>query len=424
MFLAPLMAYSQTSAEAKPKEEAPEENLLSGAREEERKSKEKKGPSEGTFGEELMKLGVGVTWSGLGAVVFDYDPDGKVTFNDAMFHPILTAKIGEHLATEVEFEINPTGVSAHYAFLDYVVSSSLIIRAGKFLTPIGRFNDFLHPVFRWESVTYPLMFNEIIPAIWSDHGVQVRGTLPWGESQFVDYAVYLVNGAAITGEASDAHSGHAGMLTGSGGYLRNAVHDNFSDNNKDKGFGGRVGVGLFNDAQFGALRLGVSGYTAAVDNAARRRLTLLDVDASLRLGPFTLRGEIAQSYLGSDQDPFRPFERGFYIQGIYQVGRFQLTGRWDWAARWGISHLDPLGELLPEHAGMSRTIDRQAVFCVTYLPSPLWSLRLEMRVPVARDGVEVETPTVAPGHEGHNMGGGTSTGGTSPQFSAMVAFYF
>jgi hypothetical protein len=266
------------------------------------------------------------------------------------------------------------------------------------------------------------MFAEVIPAIWSEHGLQLRGVVPFGASFSGDYALFVANGMA-TGTEETAHmhmSGMSGMAASdSPGYMR-TLADNVTDNNKDKAVGLRLGLNMFSDKSVGASRVGVSLYTSAIDPAATRRLSILDVDASIRFGDLSLRVEAAQTYLGSDQDPLQPFEQGIYVQASYKIQRFLLTARWDYAASWRPESLDALGNVMemmepmtmPGHEGHmmpmgmpGQTIARQAVFCLAYLPSPLWSLRGEVRLP---------------------LGGGwfDALESRSPRFSAMVSFYF
>lgn len=313
----------------------------------------------GSFGAQLSALGLDATWSGYGDLIFWARP-APATFDSSHFNPVLGARIGERLHAELELEIEGEGVRAEYAFLDLTLSRALVVRMGKMLMPIGQFNEVLHPSFRWNMISRPAMFHEVMPAVWSSVGLELRGTAEPARGLSLNYAAFVVNGLAA----------ERGAL--SGPLVARSGRANPVDNNSDKMVGGRFGLTLGTGPR--SATLGVSGASGALDAAASRRWSVLDVDLQVRFGPFTLWGEAAQSFLGPDSDPLRSFERGAYLLADWAFGRLHLDLRWDWAetAR-GDGARDEVHQLAPG---------------LLFRVSPLWSVRLEAGLDLRGDAAE------------------------------------
>lgn len=320
-----------------------------------------------TFGEALSLLKLEATWSGYGDVVLAFVPDKPPTFLMTHFNPILSARMGEHVSAEIELEFEPGKFLAEYALVDFTPHRAFTVRLGRFLIPIGQFNEVLHPSFRWNMVSRPLMHRTVSPAVMSSVGAQVRGAVPVGAGATFDYAVYVVNGM-----------GGGAEFTSNAEVARNLRREDLEDNNADKAFGARAGVRLFADRQVGSTQLGVSFYSGAIDPRAAYRLTIADVDASLKLGPLLLRGEFAQSFLGPE-GTLIPFESGVYVQASAMIWKLDVAARFDWARERPFA-LTPLNK-------------RALVASVAYRAFTYWSARAEVSVPVV-DGSSDFRPTV------------------------------
>jgi hypothetical protein len=354
----------------------PEENLLAEPEEpseqDDRISGERS--AEESFGTELSLLNLEATWSGYGDFVFVMQRGTPSSFNAAHFNPILTARMGAKLNAEVEIEIEPEGIAVEYAILDYAISRSFTLRFGKFLVPFGHFNEVLHPSFRWNMATRPLMMREAVPATWVDFGIQARGSVDLGAGNTVNYAAWVANGLGGGDDFRESTN------------VVRSLRDNFADNNSDKALGARLSFDLMRGKSFGNTRLGFSAYTGAVNDAATERLSLVGVDASVRLGDFTLRGEASQSFLGSESSPLEQFERGVYTQLSYKLGPVDLSTRWDYI------RLRPRGAEAPSQ--------QQVAVGVSYSPVNFLILRAE-------GAFALKAPQNTP-----------------PRFSAMTAFSF
>jgi hypothetical protein len=184
-----------------------------------------------------------------------YDDDNS--FVGGSFNPIFLWKQSENLLFESELEIEledgETKIGLDYANLSYTLNEFMTLRLGKFLMPFGTFSERLHS--RWINrlPSNPLGFShddQVGPM--SQVGVEVRGVIPVDFGAGINYSVYIVNGPNLN-DGSDEPEG-AGMLH----------YDNFDDNNKNKAFGGRIGILPIDDS---SLEIGFSGQYAKVGNS-------------------------------------------------------------------------------------------------------------------------------------------------------------
>lgn len=263
-------AATATGTAAPPAAPAPEENVLSetppsGAPAPgtaKTATDTHKGDDTSTFGAELLSLmGVSASWHGYGDVRFRLNPSGdkvgeeSVSDFEASANPILTARMGQSFSAETEFELaTDTGIAAEYYIVDYTVAQAFTLRAGKFIAPIGRYNEVLHPTFRWDMISKPLMFEEVIPTTWTPVGIQVRGTVTPAVGTALQYAAYVCNGFSGTQDFRKAPA------------ILDAIHDVLQDSNNDKAVGARVGFAFLRGQDVGDTEIGLSGYTGAVDS--------------------------------------------------------------------------------------------------------------------------------------------------------------
>ncbi len=280
-----------------------------------------------SFGDALSASNVSVTWSGYGNFTMYALPDQPITFEPSSFNPILVARMSDKLSAEIEFEVKLSGVATEYAFLDYVPVDWFTVRVGRFLIPIGKFNETLHPSFRWNMVTRPLMFKEAVPVGWYDTGLQLRGRHTLARALKLEWQAYVINGFRATTASMDENGN---PLYDAERVFREARGETLADNNDDKAAGGHVSFLIFPGREYGAAEIGVSGVTGALDPEAAWRASFIDVDASVALGPLTLRGEAVRNYLNPEKRSMRAFEEGAYLQATYQAGDVNVAARWDW----------------------------------------------------------------------------------------------
>lgn len=99
--------------------------------------------------------------------------------------------------SEIEFEHASTGkvgeVSLEFAYLDYLATANVGVRAGLLLVPMGFLNE-LHEPPTFLGTTRPETERQLIPSTWRDMGIGLFGTT--GD---FSWRTYLVSGLTATG---------------------------------------------------------------------------------------------------------------------------------------------------------------------------------------------------------------------------------
>ena len=150
----------------------------------------------------------------------------------------------EHLAIE------PGDFYLPHAFLDIKADEALIVRAGFFEVPVGAFNEYLYPDFLRITAEQPLFASQgVIPSLWSEVGLQLRGRFDLGRANYFTYAAFVSNGL----EQHDPMPNDG--IVAEGGDLRDMRFNVRDEFNGDKALGGRLGL------EVGEFDFGVSGYT-------------------------------------------------------------------------------------------------------------------------------------------------------------------
>ncbi|MEZ4848210.1 MAG: hypothetical protein R3B93_06250 [Bacteroidia bacterium] len=178
--------------------------------------------------------------------------DDQVSFDGGSLNPLLVFKQSDRLLFESELEMELSGegleINLEYANISYLLTKTLTVRAGKFLTPFGIFVPRLHPAWINKFPTRPLGAGHdgLLPT--SDIGVELRGGAYLGPMK-VNYSLYAINGPALNNGMDEPEE--AGRLH----------YGRFPDNNKGKSVGGRLGILPFPNS---SLELGFSGMTGLV----------------------------------------------------------------------------------------------------------------------------------------------------------------
>jgi hypothetical protein len=237
----------------------------------------------GSFGRRLEELGVEVGVHGYASL--ELKPVNGVTSFDLHHATVLiTANLLDAVSVELAFEWEHLGIEADdfylpHAFIDIAVREWLVIRGGFFEVPVGAFNEYLYPDFLRITGLPPLFSLSVVPALWSEVGVQLRGRIPLGREAHFTYAAFVSNGL----EQRDANP-MDGKVEEGGELAAMRFHglDEFSGN---KAVGGRAGL------EVGDFDVGASGYTGRYTIEADRRLSIVDADISFRGKWLTVRSE-------------------------------------------------------------------------------------------------------------------------------------
>ncbi|RMG19385.1 MAG: hypothetical protein D6729_05430 [Deltaproteobacteria bacterium] len=299
--------------------------------------------------------------SGYGETILRIEED-SATFDMWHFVPIIGVQVGDNARAEIELEFEHGGEEqlVEYAFFEYLPAPEFALRVGKILVPIGMFNARLHPSFRWNQVDRPAMFNEVVPAVWSEVGLQAYGRVSLGPRARFEYDLWVTNGLGYE-EGVDLSSRRA--------FVRKLMRDNLRDNNLDKAVGLRSGLDIRSGGGLVHVQSGLSFYTSAVDVDGAERLSIADFDLSVQIGPARLRGEVAQSFWSvGNGSSIAPLERGAYLQGAVDIDQWTLAVRWDYTfERPGMGPVELHNALVPT---------------VRFSPDALWSIRVEIELPL------------------------------------------
>lgn len=249
-----------------------------------------RGGETGGAGKRLEALGVVTKLTGYASLEFGQRPIGEGTSFD-MRHTTLYARAElsprVSLETGLDFEhlaATHRELTLPHAFMDIAICQCVVIRAGFFEAPIGSFNEYLYPDFVRTTALAPLLSTAVVPSLWSEVGLQVRGRIPVASRTHLTYAAFVSNGL----EQTDAAVGDG--VVEEGGELRNMRFNVRDEHDSDKAVGGRLGL------QWRELDVGVSGYTGRYTIDADRRLTIADVDLGYKSRYVAVRAEGASAF--------------------------------------------------------------------------------------------------------------------------------
>jgi hypothetical protein len=231
---------------------------------------------------------------------------GDDTFAFGHFNPMFHFQYKDIVLFEgeLEFEINEDGeteVELEYAQLDFLVHDNVTIVIGKFLSPIGQFQERLHPTWINKIGYAPVGFGHDGAQPSSEVGVQVRGGISIGKRSMVNYAIMVGNGPRM---------GHEGGLELEG-FGR--------DDNQNKAFGGRIGILPVPYFEIGGsyLTATVSGLEGTGDLIPTTgNVKIWGADAAYTRGPWDFRFE----YLKTVRDALNSAEEeGGEVEALDQM---------------------------------------------------------------------------------------------------------
>lgn len=184
-----------------------------------------------------------------GMTISDKESVGGINFIAGRFNPALFFQYGDWLLFESEAEIEiaetgETGFTLEYSQLDLLLHDNATLVIGKFLSPVGQFQERLHPSWINRLADAPAGFGHGGVQPGAEAGVQLRGGVPLGRSR-LNYALAVGNGPRLDpmGEV---------MTEGFG-----------RDDNRNKAISGRIGFLPLPYVELGAsfLRAKVEGAT-------------------------------------------------------------------------------------------------------------------------------------------------------------------
>jgi hypothetical protein len=200
----------------------------------------------------------------------------------------LTFSLEVRARTESLFQIEQ-------AWVGFVPSQVVSVKAGLYLVPFGIWNRASRP-HEAPLIGTPLNLEYLYPASWRDLGLMVEGKIG-----ILVYAAYIGNGLK---EADSLQGGQQ-----------------FSDNNKDKGKGGRLGL-EFSER----LQAAVSYYTGKYDDLNERRLTLEGADFSWVTDQWEVKAEATRALIENPESFAKGKSEGYSVWMVMKFATLQPVG--------------------------------------------------------------------------------------------------
>jgi hypothetical protein len=291
-------------------------------------------------------------------------------FSTPDFAPYFLLQLNEQFLLAASIDINNGGVAVGEAQLNWIVTDWMTVVLGRFLTPIGFFNERLNHEWINRLPDVPLMFRQVAPLPSTD-GLMLRGaTYLWGSPVKLEYAFYGGNGLQA-GSPPASYTDAVNLENITGG----------PDETSLQSLGGRVGIWV---PEWG-FQAGISGYiNGRYSSAAPDQFGLWDLDLNYRKGNWDVRFEYADTYqqavsfIGNNIR-----RRGYYAQVAYRpyhlahclLNKFEVALRYSKVWFHGIDPtlVDPTAFDTPVNVPVNRD---QWTFGINYYFYPSMALRL------------------------------------------------
>ena len=248
-------------------------------------------------------------------------------FESADFSPYFLLTLNDRFLLAASLDISSSGdVELGEAQVNWLASDCATVVAGRYLTPIGFFNERLNHEWINKLPDPALMFRQVSPLI-ATNGLEIRGATYLGCSPIkMEYSLYGGNGFQLS-EAPGSLNDIADLGTLTGG----------PDEVDAKAIGGRLGLWVPERGLTG----GISAYfNGPYVPGSPDRYQLLQVDAGYRRGDWDVHFEYCQafqeatSFIGENirrhglyaQVAYRPFEAtNQYLQRTEIAYRYSMA---------------------------------------------------------------------------------------------------
>jgi hypothetical protein len=233
------------------------------------------------------------------------------------FTPDFFLKLNDWIFLEAEISVGPTGAVSAGAFAqaDFFVNDWLTIIAGRFVAPIGFYNERLNNPWVNKLPTdapgsAPPLWLQVLPAF-SMLGVQAQGSCYLGCSPLkLEYNAYVSNGLNL--KPATAGSPTINELAN----LEN-MQNTFNITTNDKAVGGRIGLWWPECGLAGGLSGMYNGDYVA--GGSEDSLALWALDLNYHKGDWDLRAEYGMTYQHAQSFVANNIRRqGFYAQAAYR----------------------------------------------------------------------------------------------------------
>lgn len=263
-----------------------------------------------------------VVVTGYADVLFQKKEGVDGTFMVGHYNPIFLYRFGDRLLAEAELEIEPRRspgeeseleFALEYLTIDYTLCDYMTLIAGKFLLPVGVFNEKIHPAWINKLPSKPLPYaKHMLPD--TQIGIQGRGAIHAGDA-VISYTLLGSNGPTSVIEEEVETVGGVEVTTEEESL--ELEDGNFQDNNGNKAVGGRGAI-FYPFDRFSA-EVGLSGLIGNYDNAGDLAYSAIVIDGELHALENLL--EIRSEGLFTKEETLTgEIDRtGFYVQAAYKL---------------------------------------------------------------------------------------------------------
>ncbi|MDD2799312.1 MAG: hypothetical protein PHV20_12030 [Bacteroidales bacterium] len=273
--------------------------------------------------------GVGISIGGYAQMDYNQPIDANVRQNGTLDVHRMVLLLGyrfdarTQFVTELEWEhINEVGVEQ--AFVQYKLSSSVNLKAGQILIPMGLINEFHEPL-AYNGVERPIIDKVVAPTTWTALGAGATGLL---SSISLKYQIYLINGISTYGdEATIGGSGIRNARQEGTSFISSPTvslkADYFGLKNLQLGaalYAGKTHSTLYNNLKIDDKR------GLAIADSSVVNLTMIGLDAKYRIKSLQLKAQYYYSWI-SNTDSYNAFSGkdlgseilGWYLEAGYNV---------------------------------------------------------------------------------------------------------
>ncbi len=270
----------------------------------------------------------------------------KGTFTNPLLGVILSGDISTGFSYGAEFRITDiSNIGINQAWVGLAPSEAFRLQGGLYLVPFGIYNRINRP-HQTTLINSPLHVEHCYPDQWRDIGLLVDGII----GGFV-YQGYLGNGLR------------------EGEYLRSGQQ--FRDNNKNKGMGGRIGWRFSQ-----GFELAYSINTGKYDNEDSRKLIMHGADVNWMTEDWQILGEYTKVMINNPEGYSAGEAEGYFIQVAIFMGAFQ-----PFASYQKLAYSDPFhgpGFSSALGAGQGIAVDRSRwALGMVYVPAPNFYISFE-----------------------------------------------
>ena len=259
--------------------------------------------------------------------------DNKDSFISGKFNPVFHYQYKDWLIFESELEIKTdmdgaTTIDVEYSQLDFMLHDNVTLVVGKYLSPIGQFQERLHPSWINRSMNAPAGFGHGGVQPTSEVGAMLRGGVPVSDALTFTYSVSLGNGPRFGHDEDELE-----------------LEGTSVDNNSNKALGGRVALLHKSSLEvgFSYMDAGISSEAGIlpdgdIEVAREGDYRLWGADLAYSKGPWDVRAE----YLNAKNTPSGGVSAGGFEPVSWETWYTQVAYRLS-----GISDNPTVGKIEP-----------------------------------------------------------------------------